>query len=123
MKQSPIYHSSVDSANDEANHKQHDSTKRTDVGDVEASLDDLSNIQITPTTFMNMCPALLVQIEQRACKDDELGVRSNNAADDEHEDDNHGGHSHRHSEPKQSKQKEISAYGNLIDKYAHQISI
>lgn len=29
----------------------------------------ITNIKITPTMFLNMCPALLVQIEQGACSE------------------------------------------------------
>lgn len=108
-KPSPIYHSSIAPENAGADQKQNEPAKRTDVGDL--SLDDLSNIQISPSTFMNMCPALLVQIEQRSCKDDGFSARSqieHNHADGEHDHDDHG---HHHDEPKQPKQKEISTYG------------
>lgn len=119
-KQSHIYHSSIAPENASTDQNQNESTKRKDPEDTEASLDDLSNIKITPNTFMNMCPALLVQLEQRSCRDDEeISARSqnehNHAHDeghkDEHDDDDHGHHNHKNDKPKQP----ISAYGNKRD--------
>lgn len=36
-------------------------------GDEDADDLSVSNIQITPSVFMHMCPALLLQIEQGSC--------------------------------------------------------
>lgn len=41
--------------------------------------DTLANVQITPSIFMSMCPALLVQIEQGSCNE-----QSDVAADEAH---------------------------------------
>lgn len=64
-KNNPIYRSSAVSENDEHqnHHHQHSGDKHEDVDY------SISNIQITPTAFMNMCPALLVQIEQGSCSE------------------------------------------------------
>lgn len=35
----------------------------------DSSVENLSKIQITPSVFMSMCPALLVQIEQGSCNE------------------------------------------------------
>lgn len=61
-----IYQSSMKSI-----HHRNSRTSTTDDTLTEHDHDDsaVSNIQITPTTFMSMCPALLVQIEQRSCID------------------------------------------------------
>lgn len=105
INQSPIYHSSVDSDNIGADQSQNDSTKRADFADAEPNLDDLANIRITPATFMNMCPALLVQIEQRSCKEDQ-GKHADESIV-EHDDGHHHDHQHR-TEP--TTKKDISTY-------------
>lgn len=54
------------------NHHQHRrSADDSDDHSHENESDDafISNIKITPTMFLNMCPALLVQIEQGACSE------------------------------------------------------
>lgn len=65
-KNNPIYRSSVAKENKEHqnhHHQQHSSDTNEDVDY------SVSNIQITPSAFMNMCPALLVQIEQGSCSE------------------------------------------------------
>lgn len=63
-KINPIYRSSSVSKNDEHhNHHHHEQL------DEESNL-SMSNIQITPAEFINMCPALLVQIEQGSCDEE-----------------------------------------------------
>lgn len=60
QKRNPAYRSSL------ANEHDHQHEISNDHGD------DLSfsNIQITPTEFLYMCPALLLQIEQRSCAEE-----------------------------------------------------
>lgn len=59
-KINPIYRSSAAHEQDESHdHHQHHHENAEDERDYS-----ISNIQITPSVFMNMCPALLVQIEQ-----------------------------------------------------------
>lgn len=67
-KTNPIYRSSVAPENDEHHqHKHHHQHENADYNDaVDLSI---SNIQITPSALMSMCPALLVQIEQGSCSD------------------------------------------------------
>lgn len=111
INQSPIYHSSVDSSeNIGADQSQNDSNKRADFADAESNLDDLANIRITPATLMNMCPALLVQIEQRSCKDDQ--IKHSDGHSDKHDDgddDDHHHHDTQHRTDSTTK-KEISTY-------------
>lgn len=57
-KNNPIYRSSSAPENDDHLH----SDEETDNGEFS-----VSNIQISPAALMNMCPALLVQIEQGSC--------------------------------------------------------
>lgn len=64
-KANPIYRSSVAPEKDEQHqHNHHHQHDNTDHNDVDFSI---SNIQITPSALMSMCPALLVQIEQGLC--------------------------------------------------------
>lgn len=66
-KSNPIYRSSVAPQNDEHHqHKHHHQHENADYHDADLSI---SNIQITPSALMSMCPALLVQIEQGSCSD------------------------------------------------------
>lgn len=69
-KTSPIYRSSVAPENDESSHqhqhKHHHQHESADYNDADFGI---SNIQITPSALMSMCPALLVQIEQGSCND------------------------------------------------------
>lgn len=62
-KHNPIYRSFSESESENAHRQQYESSTNSN------NDDDLtiSNIQITPSTFMKMCPALLVQIEQNSC--------------------------------------------------------
>ncbi|XP_055311077.1 zinc transporter ZIP10 isoform X2 [Sitodiplosis mosellana] len=67
IKNNPVYRSSSVLAdnNDEHQHQhQHEHQHQHSDEDGDYSI---SNIQITPAAFMNMCPALLVQIEQGSC--------------------------------------------------------
>ncbi|XP_031638568.1 zinc transporter ZIP10 isoform X2 [Contarinia nasturtii] len=64
-KNNPIYRSSSDSVAAEHQHQHHHQHHSDDK--IEDADHSISNIQITPTAFMNMCPALLVQIEQGSC--------------------------------------------------------
>lgn len=52
-------------------HHQHRRSTDYDENSHENESDDefITNIKITPTMFLNMCPALLVQIEQGACSE------------------------------------------------------
>lgn len=59
-KRNPVYRSSSASEHDHRHH----SESATDTNEKAADYDD---IQISPSTFMSMCPALLVQLEQRSC--------------------------------------------------------
>lgn len=119
-KQSEIYHA------DSGDEKTKNSEKPLEFDDADENLENLSNIQITPSTFMNMCPALLVQIEQRACQDQQADVgkrievefrNAKQADDDEHDDDHDHDHDHSHSHghghgTKTKKDRQpISAYG------------
>lgn len=77
----PIYRSSV-SSNEKrrraiVNNEHHDHKKDDDVDhqiDGERQQHDFiaSTVQITPNAFLSMCPALLVQIEQGACNEQQL---------------------------------------------------
>ncbi|KAJ6648085.1 Metal cation symporter ZIP14 [Pseudolycoriella hygida] len=60
----------VDPDNKKVNHR-HRRSSNSDEHSEEAEADDefIANIKITPTMFLNMCPALLVQIEQGACSE------------------------------------------------------
>lgn len=52
-------------------HHHHRRSSDSDIHSPEHESDDefITNIKITPTMFLNMCPALLVQIEQGACSE------------------------------------------------------
>lgn len=52
-------------------HHHHRRSSDSDEHSPEHESDDefITNIKITPTMFLNMCPALLVQIEQGACSE------------------------------------------------------
>lgn len=75
-QQNPIYKSSmatskrgsrsvVDHDHDHDNDDEHPSDK-----DSQLATDfNAANVQITPDTFLSMCPALLVQIEQGSCNE------------------------------------------------------
>lgn len=55
---------------DSNNHQQHEHDDDSEVngeGDRIAADFNVANVQITPDTFLSMCPALLVQIEQGSC--------------------------------------------------------
>lgn len=69
-KTNPIYRSSVAPENEpdhQHQHKHHQHQhEHADYNDADLSV---SNIQITPSALMSMCPALLVQIEQGSCSD------------------------------------------------------
>lgn len=67
-KTNPIYRSSVAPENGEHHqqHKHHHQHENVDYNDGDFGI---SNIQITPSALMSMCPALLVQIEQGSCSD------------------------------------------------------
>lgn len=60
QKRNPAYRSSLAIEND------HQPESGNDHGDNLS----FSNIQITPTEFLYMCPALLLQIEQRSCAEE-----------------------------------------------------
>lgn len=55
----------------ETHHHHHRRSSDSDEHSKEHESDDefVTNIKITPTMFLNMCPALLVQIEQGACSE------------------------------------------------------
>lgn len=58
--------------NDESNlHHHNRRSAGTDEDNHENESEDelITNIKITPNMFLNMCPALLVQIEQGACSE------------------------------------------------------
>lgn len=63
-KSHPIYRSSPASEGENHQHNR----RHADEPNEEPEF-SISNIQITPAAFMNMCPALLVQIEQGSCAD------------------------------------------------------
>lgn len=65
QKSNPVYRSSVAPENDDHQHHHSDDDENDD--DTEFSV---SNIQITPSALMSMCPALLVQIEQGSCTEE-----------------------------------------------------
>lgn len=73
-KTNPIYRSSVAPDNDDQqqHHHQHQHQhhhhhhQHNEIDEMDFSV---SNVQITPTALLSMCPALLVQIEQGACMD------------------------------------------------------
>lgn len=80
QKSNPIYRSSLAADNEEHEHQhQHQHKHEHEHGHehqhqhTDAKSDDtdfsVSNIQITPSAFMSMCPALLVQIEQGSCSE------------------------------------------------------
>lgn len=52
-------------------HHQHRRSSDSEEHSHEHESDDefVTNIKITPTMFLNMCPALLAQIEQGACSE------------------------------------------------------
>lgn len=64
-KSNPIYRSSSTPEHDDDEH-QHGHHHQHSDDETDYSI---SNIQITPSAFMNMCPALLVQIEQGSCSE------------------------------------------------------
>lgn len=71
-KSNPIYRSSPESVATELHqqHQHHEKHQHRHDHSDEKNDDidhNVSNIQITPAAFMNMCPALLVQIEQGSC--------------------------------------------------------
>lgn len=68
IKNNPVYRSSsvLTDNDDEHHHHQHQHQHQHQHSDEDSDY-SISNIQITPAAFMNMCPALLVQIEQGSC--------------------------------------------------------
>lgn len=56
---------------DNASHHHHRRSSDSDAHSHDHESDDefITNIKITPTMFLNMCPALLLQIEQGACSE------------------------------------------------------
>lgn len=56
---------------DDTHHQHRRSADSDDHHSHESESNDelITNIKITPTMFLNMCPALLVQIEQGACSE------------------------------------------------------
>lgn len=50
-------------------HHHHRRSSDSDEHEHESDDEFITNIKITPTMFLNMCPALLVQIEQGACSE------------------------------------------------------
>lgn len=103
-KRNPVYRSSSASEHDQ---HQHHSDSTTDINDNDFSV---SNIQISPSTFLNMCPALLVQIEQGSCVDraehDEQAERNQYT---EHTEQAENAEHARHAETPSEKKKEISS--------------
>lgn len=78
IKNNPIYRSSpvlTDKNNEDEHQHQHQHQHHHEQQHEHHSNEDedysISNIQITPAAFMNMCPALLVQIEQGSCAEQE----------------------------------------------------
>lgn len=70
IKNNPIYRSSsvlTDNNNEDEHQHQHHHEQQHEHHSNEDGDFSISNIQITPAAFMNMCPALLVQIEQGSC--------------------------------------------------------
>lgn len=63
-KNNPIYRSEVASEHDDHEQHHHQHVDHDDHNEFT-----LSNIQISPSDLLNMCPALLVQIEQGSCAD------------------------------------------------------
>lgn len=76
-QQYPIYRSTreartVVDSDDDGKHQSHpvndDEHFNSDIGQKTTNF-NVANVQITPDTFMNLCPALLVQIEQGSCSE------------------------------------------------------
>lgn len=75
-RQNPIYESSgaiskrnSRSVADDNHQHQHAEMHPSDKGSQLVTDFNAANIRITPDTFLSMCPALLVQIEQGSCNE------------------------------------------------------
>lgn len=72
-KQNPIYRSTramnKRSVVDDDVHEHANEHPNDDGDDYTSTYFNVANIQITPDTFLNLCPALLVQIEQGSCNE------------------------------------------------------
>lgn len=98
-KSNPIYRSSAAPENDDHPHSEEE---------VENAEFSISNIQITPSALMNMCPALLVQIEQGSCTPMPAATPSPQTFKETP--------SARHDETEhENEKKEISAFGKFTN--------
>lgn len=95
----PIYRSSASSAarrRRAIDDEHHDPQKDDDVDAADGGQQNdfiASNIQITPNAFLSMCPALLVQIEQGACKEPLVDQNAEQHAEE------HADHKHVKEQP------------------------
>lgn len=83
------------------NHEQHDKPMKPSENDEQHLT--ASNIQITPNMFMNMCPALLVQIEQGACAETHLLDDTELTGEDDGDHDHHTNDEHYHEAHSETK--------------------
>lgn len=89
IKNNPIYRSTSvlsdnKNDNDHQHNHQHQHQHQHEQHQHHSDEDDefsISNIQITPAAFMNMCPALLVQIEQGSCAEQQQQQQQQNFDD------------------------------------------